>query len=249
MGEKMWPLPIGDLFSVGRVSREKLSSAGIRTIGDAARMDVAFLTALLGDAHGKQVYDYAHGVDDTPVTPNQLTERKGIGNSMTIAYDVKTPEQADKILLALSEKIGARLRASGHFANVVSVSIRPSDLLKRTYGHQRKLRSSIRSTDTIYEIARTLFREAWRGEPVRQLGVHLPEIAAERSGQIAFDGVEGAFMTGENEIGNPAFDTIDCTVDSIREKFGSGAIKRGIFADGKEKSVRGRTSPDSENGL
>ena len=41
---KMWPLPVSDLFMVGRRSASKLESLGLRTIGDLARSDPSFLT-------------------------------------------------------------------------------------------------------------------------------------------------------------------------------------------------------------
>jgi DNA polymerase-4 len=131
IAEKMWPLPIGELFSVGRSSRARLEGAGIRTIGDAARADREFIVSLIGKAHGGTVHDFANGIDDAPVVPADEHERKGIGNSTTTASDVTTPEAADKVLLWLCDKVGARLRKQGYYAKVLSVSMRPSDFSKR----------------------------------------------------------------------------------------------------------------------
>ncbi|MDR1495923.1 MAG: DNA polymerase IV [Clostridiales Family XIII bacterium] len=240
--EKMWPLPIGNLFSVGRSSRTRLETAGIRTIGDAARADRSFIMSLIGEAHGASVHDFANGRDDSPVVTAEEHDRKGIGNSTTTAWDVTTLEEADKVLLWLSDKVGARLRKHGCYARVVSVSMRPSDFSKRPYGHQRKLDMPIHTTDAIYAEAKALFREAWKGEPVRNLGVHFNEITDSREGQISMFGVgscgglpagfpagvaggqTSGFAAGEPENA----EELDKAVDSIRERFGKDAVKRGL---------------------
>ena len=49
--DKMWPLPIGDLFFVGASSERKLKTLGIRTIGDLAHFDPEILVSHL-KSHG-----------------------------------------------------------------------------------------------------------------------------------------------------------------------------------------------------
>ena len=46
--EKVWPLPVSDLFYVGRATDKKLSRYGIRTVGDLARAPRDFLKSTLG---------------------------------------------------------------------------------------------------------------------------------------------------------------------------------------------------------
>ena len=41
--EKMWPLPVSELFFVGRATSKKLFSVGIKTIGELAAADPAWL--------------------------------------------------------------------------------------------------------------------------------------------------------------------------------------------------------------
>ena len=45
--EKMWPLPVSDLFFVGRATATKLLSMGIRTIGELADADPVWLKKML----------------------------------------------------------------------------------------------------------------------------------------------------------------------------------------------------------
>jgi DNA polymerase-4 len=229
MAEKMWPLPIGALYSVGRSARAKLEPAGIRTIGDAARADRAFLVSLLGEAHGGLVHDYANGVDDSPVTPEDESIRKGLGNSTTTASDVVTTDEADKVLLWLSDRAGSRLRKRGAYAKVVSVSLRPSDFAKRPYGRQHRLDIPIHTTDAIYAEAKSLFREVWKGEPLRNLGVHFGEITYSREGQLSmFPAAAGGGFSADAAEEPKDAEELDRAVDALRERFGRDAVKRGL---------------------
>ena len=85
-------------------------------------------------------------------------------------FDVTDVETADKVLLALSETVGARLRTDGVRAGMVSVGIRYTDL--SYVSHQKKLYNATNLTMEIYQAARGLFRELWNGQPIRHLGVH-----------------------------------------------------------------------------
>ncbi len=93
---------------------------------------------------------------------------KGYGNSTTTRYDVTDVETADRVLLALSENVGNRLRANQVQISVVSVGIRYWDL--SYVSHQRGLQSPTNLTVELYEAACDLFRELWDGRPIRNLG-------------------------------------------------------------------------------
>jgi len=108
MRQKMWPLPVKDLFYVGRASAGKLYKLGIYTIGQLAQVDPNVLKAHL-KSHGLQIWNFANGIDLSPVQP-VTPANKGYGNSTTIAFDVQDAETAKNVLLALAETVSAWLR-------------------------------------------------------------------------------------------------------------------------------------------
>jgi len=218
--EKMWPLPCGELFFVGRATKRKLLSMNLKTIGDVAKADPALLRAALKPVHGTLVHNYANGVDESPVDPGSSLVQKGVGNATTIPYDVTTEKEAREILLAICERVGTRLRKLSARAMVCSVTIRNSDLF--WYRHQQKLSHPIAATSEIYETSCVLFRAMWRGEPVRQLGVHLAELAeAGAPRQVTlFDRADEAKLKA-----------LDRTVDRIRGRYGDRAVTRGVFTN------------------
>jgi DNA polymerase-4 len=225
--EKMWPLPADELFFVGRATAKKLRDIGIVTIGQIAKTDITILKSLLKPVHGQLVHNYANGIDNSPVTPNNAIVQKGLGNSTTIPYDVSTKEEAFKVLLALSERVGTRLRKLHCFAGVISVTIRNSDLF--FYRHQRKLANKIGTTTELYELACSIFEEMWHGDTIRQLGVHISSLSEDNMKQLSFDDRDDE----ERLI------KIDQAVDKIRNKYGDTAVMRGVFANSGVSGIQG----------
>ena len=68
----MWPLPVGELFMLGRKSVPKLYNMQIKTIGDLAKTSKEILAKKFGK-HGIMIWEYANGIDNTPV--NYIKEK------------------------------------------------------------------------------------------------------------------------------------------------------------------------------
>lgn len=225
--EKMWPLPVRDLFSVGKASETKLRDLGIRTIGDLARTDIGVLKSAL-KKHGEEIWNFANGRDDSAVEPVPA-DNKGYGNSTTLSSDVADAETAKKILLSLSETVGRRLRKDRAWAEEVAVSIRYYDFTEAS--HQRALRAATNITQEIHEAASRLFDELWDGRAIRLLGVRAGRVTKDGNRQLhLFDSIDPA-LSGEKQAGDPRFqyeklEKLDQAIDSIRERFGAGSVMR-----------------------
>ena len=154
--QKLWPLPVGSLFSVGRSTAEKLTAARIRTIGDLAQADLAYIQRLTGVKLGKLIHDYANGIDDAPVLAEPEAV-KGYGNSVTLEQDVTTPAQANQILLALCDSVASRMRADSRRCTCVTVTIRGNDFRNRS--HQRRLPTVLRTTQESLRTVPQSYRE------------------------------------------------------------------------------------------
>lgn len=214
--EKMWPLPVSELFFVGRATAKKLFSIGIKSIGDLAVSDPVWLRSIL-KKQGEIIWGFANGIDLSPVLSHPA-QNKGYGNSTTTPFDVTDIETANRVLLALAETVGSRLRSDGVKIWVVSVGIRYTDL--SYFSHQKILDSPTDLTAVIYSVAKKLFPELWNGRPIRHLGVHTSRAENDSPGrQISlFD-----------ELDYEKLAVMDRTVDSIRERFGADSVKRASF--------------------
>jgi len=229
MEKKMWPLPVGELYMVGRATAEKLRRINICTIGDLAKADPNHIKALL-KSPGLLVWEFANGIDNSEVTLNSEIIQKGVGNSTTISHDVTDRTEALMILLALTERVAMRLRRLGYMASLVSVSIKTAGFIH--YSHQMKLRNSIDTTTEIYEHVCMLFDQCWKGEPIRKLGVHVSDFQASGTRQYSL------FDRRDDE----KLRSLDRTVDKIREKYGTRSIIRGSFTNGDINPVQGGTN-------
>ncbi|MGI6751149.1 MAG: DNA polymerase Y family protein [Anaerovoracaceae bacterium] len=227
--QKMWPLPIGDLFMVGGATKERLMKINIRTIGDLARMNPSHMKALM-KSHGELIWNLSNGIDDAEVTRNSEIMQKSVGNSSTISYDVTERSEAIMILLALTERVAMRLRKLGYMASLISVSIKTDGFIR--YSHQVKIRNCINTTSEIFEHVCMLFDGCWRGEPIRHLGVSVS----------GFKDIEVRQLSLFDRDDGEKLQALDDAIDKIRAKYGIRSIVRGAFVNGKINPIQGGTN-------
>ena len=130
--EKMWPLPIGELYMAGRSSVEVLKKLEINTIGDLAQADLKLIMLHL-KSHGKMLWEFANGIG-TSVVQSEPDEAKGIGNSTTLSEDAATIEEVTPVFERLAQSVGSRLKKAEKKAGMVSMEIKYYDF--RTVSHQ-----------------------------------------------------------------------------------------------------------------
>jgi len=169
---KMWPLPVRELFMVGRASAATLEKLEILTIGDLARMDPRILESHM-KKHGRLIWEFANGIDHAPVQTED-SELKGVGNRTTLAQNAETSEDAKRTLHALCRQVSSRLRKYGQYAGMVSTEIRYASFTE--VSHQRQLTAATADAETLYHNACLLFNELWNGEPIRLLGVRTSKL-------------------------------------------------------------------------
>ena len=223
--EKMWPLPMRELFMAGKSSVETLRKLEILTIGDLAKTDPRLVELHL-KSHGRMLWEFANGIDSSQVQ-SEPTENKGIGNSVTLREDLTEEGQVWPVLLELAESVGRRLRKAGQKAGMVSVEMKYYTFQRTS--HQQQLQRPGNEDEILYQTAKKLFREMWTGEPIRLLGIRTSKLVeAEEPEQLSL------FDLGEE---NEKQKRLNEAMDSIRSRFGEGAIQRGVYwkKDGRKE--------------
>ena len=224
--EKLWPLPVGELFMVGRASVRKLRKININTIGDLAHSDKALLRSLL-KSHGQLIWEYANGIDHDRVVPNDQVLQKGLSNSMTLPYDVTDKEEAQHYILALTDRVTSRLRRHRCKASLIGISVKTNGFIR--YSHQMQLSFFLDDTTGIYDYLCQLFSACWKGEPIRQIGIHLSAFVRKDEYQLSIYDLQ-RIVEDEN---------LNTVVDQIRDRFGQTAIYRGTFVNTDMKPLEG----------
>lgn len=221
--QKMWPLPVEDLFYVGKSTKDKLYTMGIRTIGELANTDKKILVANL-KSHGELIWNIANGIDISNLH-SKTDKNKGYGNSTTVAVDITESESARIVLLSLCETVAKRLRADKVKGELITVTIKDNNF--QSYSHQKQIDYATNSTSDIFEYAMEIFNEMWEGTPIRLLGVSAGKL------QTPDQAVQLSLFDDDIHIKREA---CDVAIDKIREKFGKDAIKRATYLDtNKEK--------------
>ena len=224
--KKLWPLPVSSLFMCGRSSVETLRKLGILTIGDLAQADPDILESHL-KSHGLTLWNYACGRDDSGVF-SEPVKMKWVGNSITLSSDAVTRQDAFHALLALSESVGRRLRSSHETAGLICTEIKYATF--QSVSHQTTLDVPTASTDVIYRTACGLFDELWNGSPIRLLGVRTSKLTDDSEPvQLSLFDLNQTAPVSEKQ------QKLESALDSIRQKYGSDAIKRGSLLDSHNK--------------
>lgn len=211
---KLWPLPVEDLLMVGSRTKKKLNSRGIFTIGHLAELDRDYIHSWLKKP-GILIWEYANGIENSAVRSG-AAPLKSVGNSTTMPFDVESRDEAHKVLLAISEMIGLRVRDLEMCGNVISVSLK--NHLFYSYSHQRKLLIPTDSTNAIYRTAASLFDEVWQGEPMRNFSISLSHLESNDFSQLSM-----------MEMYNKKEHQLDSVIDRIRRKYGQRSVYRSCF--------------------
>ena len=209
--DKMWPLPVSELFMIGKKTVPKLYNLRIRTIGDLAKSNKDFLIKRFGK-FGLTMWNYANGIDISEVN-NKIEIPKSIGNSVTLPKDVNSLDELEKIIVALSEQVTFRLRKYNLLANTVNIQLRTKDF--KDFSHQKQLEFSTSSTKEIIKLAKEILYEMYNKESIRLVGVRVDNLENK-------DEVQLSIFSNNNQ----KQEKLDDVLDSLKNKYGYNAITR-----------------------
>ncbi|MGN1249024.1 MAG: DNA polymerase IV, partial [Candidatus Spyradocola sp.] len=213
--EKVWPLPVSELLYVGPATTKKLMNMNILTIGDLARCEPELLRAHLGK-NGVMLWRFANGTECAPVMPADFVPPiKSVGHGTTCVCDLDAEYPVWRVLYALAQDVGHRLRQSELSARGVQITVKDKDLAYRQY--QTPLPYPTQSPLELAQTGFALFRQSYDWEkPIRALTIRAINLISEHQ-PVQLD----LFDDVQRRDRRKALD--DC-VDDIRRRFGNGAI-------------------------
>ena len=232
--DKLWPLPIGALFGCGGATAARLSSFGIRTIGDAAHAELSILKSILGDKAGSYIHRSANGISSSRVE-NREEDAKSYSNETTTAEDITEENYAEflpPILKRLSGKVASRMQRDGVTALTIGVMAKTSDFRRRS--RQLTLHDSTNDPEIIFRTAEQLMQELLlgeegifsRGQGVRLAGVSASNLDNGEYRQISiFDMPPPASPAEEKRKMKKA--RLDDMMKALNHRYGSGTVRKG----------------------
>ena len=220
---KMWPLPIDELFGVGKKTAIKLKNLNINTIEDLALTDKNKLKPIFKNMTDDLINSaWGRGSD---IVESSIEPPKGIGNETTLNHNIFSKEELHQYLLALSENVTIRLRKQNKYASVVVVTLK-NKYFKR-FSHQKKLVNATNITEEIYETAKEVLDEMKVDDGIRLIGVRLDGLKDEVNHQVSlFENLEEREETKN----------LDKTIDNLKEKYGFKIIKKASLINDNTRS-------------
>ena len=221
----VWPLPLGDMLFAGRTATETLRKYGVETVGQLAACDPALPEQLLGKM-GLQLWQYANGMDKSPVKPRHAAEPvKSVGNGTTFPQNLVRWEQLRAGLLPLCDSVATRLRQQGLYAGGISLSIKDASF--KTVSRQIRLDAPTHLMRDIHRTAMQLAGQLWKPPtPVRAMTVTALYVTEDGDAFRQLDLLGGAAQERSQRQ-----EKLEGTMDAIRRKYGRGAI---AFGDRQE---------------
>ena len=208
------PLPVRKIPMVGPKSYTILRSMGISNIYTLRQIPPEMMTSLMGK-NGLDIWKKANGIDNRPVV--HYSEQKSISSETTFERDTTDPEQLNRVIISITEKIAWQLRKQQKLTSCITVKIRYSNFDT----HTLQKRIPYTSFDHILiETAKELFDRLYtRRMLIRLVGVRFSHIVR---------GVQQLNMFEDT----PEMISLYATMDRLRARFGRNAVKR---ACGTEK--------------
>lgn len=221
---KMWPLPVGDLFMVGKSTALVLTRLKINTIGDLAHTDINKLKKYFKN-QASFLKNSAMGIDFSKVEIRS-NKRDSISVSETLPYDVSDVEELKEVLLRQTEEVGRQLRRQKEYTGNIAITYKNN--LFQTYSHQTTLHNVTDSNEDIYRCVIELLEKSWKKDPIRLIGVRLGDLTDKRNNQLTiFD----EYIEEEEKDNN-----IQKILDDINEKYGDASIMPASIKFSKFKS-------------
>ncbi len=208
---KMWPLPIEDLFMVGKQTSKKLRDLNINTIGALAVKDIDFLRYHF-KSQAEFLKNSANGIDDSKVE-YQESKSQSISVTETLPKDEEDIVRLKKVLLRQVSNISRELREKKKYCNVVAIIFKNNQF--ETYSRQTKLSNPTNKTEIIYQTIVDLLEKYWKKDPIRLIGVRLADLCSDRKTQVS--------LFDEEELDDDS-SSIQKTIDDINSKFGNNFI-------------------------
>ena len=122
---RIWPLPPKRINGIGPKASAKLDALGVRTIGELAQADLAWLLEHFGRNYGAWLHEAANGRDDREVVTD--SEPKSISRETTFERDLsvrRDREELSRIFTDLCVRLEGDLKRKGYAGRTIGVKLR-----------------------------------------------------------------------------------------------------------------------------
>lgn len=161
-------LKVEDLWLVGHKTALELHSLGIFKVRQLRNQSLSTLSRLFGK-RGQLFYDYARGIDDSPVEARN--DRKSVSCESTFAQDLSLKSNVIIELYYITLELVNRLDKSDFSGHTLTLKVKYADFTQVT--RSLTCANPLTSKDTILPLAKVLLQkvEINASHPIRLMGL------------------------------------------------------------------------------
>ena len=212
-------LPVQRVPGVGQKTFLRLESMGIKTLGDVNKFPAKMLLDRLGK-FGHRLTELASGQDNSTVTP--WSPHKSVSSERTLGEDTRDKKLLHKYLLEQSEEVARQLRKANFRARTITLKLKHADF--KQFTRSKTINTPTRSSETIYQHAASLLDNYALTQKIRLIGVGT-------SGFKSEDQPVQLNLFDRADKSDKSWEIVDRTMETITNKFGRDAIKRGSLKE------------------
>lgn len=211
--EFLHPLPVEALWGVGPKTAQRLHDRGLTTVADVACLPVDQLVNLVGKGAGRHLHSLANNRDPRSVEVGR--RNRSIGSQRSFPDGDRPRDEVEAMLLEITDRVAARLRASNQVARTVTLRLRFGDFRSAT--RSTTLHQATASTAEIQRAGTGLLTTVWpviaqRG--LTKVGLALSNLSSDDAVQLALP------LDGHDRS------RLDAAIDQARDRFGYQALAR-----------------------
>ncbi len=192
---RIWPLPVRKVNGIGPKAGDRLTSMGVHSIGDLARVELSELQRHFGPSYAVWLHTAAHGIDPRPVIT--ASAPKSISRETTFERDLDVHEDRQtlsEIFSGLCIRVADDLCRKGYLGRTIGIKLRFADFTTLT--RDQTLPMAIGDAPTIRRAAGKCLRRITFDRRLRLLGVRVSALSAvgspteqplSRQGRLALD--------------------------------------------------------------
>jgi DNA polymerase-4 len=207
--------PVWMIRGCGPVLQKRLGVDGIARIGQLQELGEARLISRYGDT-GRWLYGLAVGEDSRVIEADG--ESKSISSETTFEFDVAKLDELERILWEQCEHLSARVKAAGVGGRTVVLKLKTAAFRIRT--RSATLDDPTQLSDVLFRVGRTLLAREADGTSYRLLGIGLSKIEPA-------DKCDPPSLLDQRATRRA---NVERAMDSVRAKFGDGAVRKGRSA-------------------
>ena len=171
----LYPLPIEDMFGVGKKTAPRLKHIGIKTIGDFANAlnnDDPQVLNMLGK-FSVELKDWVNGYGSDEII-TEWDDPKSVGNSTTLAEDTNQYEIIKSTLEMLSEEVSMRAKRDSMIGTTVQIMVK--DTKYQAHNKSMSFPTPTNKAKDIFNVALKLYEKNFLDLTIRAVGVTLQNL-------------------------------------------------------------------------